>query len=171
MTSDTAGAAWTAPFFSARLTPHRSLGPRGFRILMCAVAALCLGVGGLFLTIGAWPVFGFFGLDILIIYVAFRLNYAAARAFEEVHVGAEDLLVRKVGARGETEEIRLHPYWVRLEVKREEDEGVTGLALLSHGRRLEIGAFLNPGDRETFAVALGRALARARSGGALPAGA
>lgn len=157
------------PFFSARLTPHRSLGPAGFLALMAGTGAICFGTGLLFLTIGAWPVFGFLGLDVAVIYVAFRLNYRAARAYEEIHVSAEDVHVVRVNARGGVQEFHLNPAWARLNVVRIEDEGVVAVSLSSHGRTLEIGGFLNPPDRESFAEAFGRALATARRGGPEPA--
>ena len=74
------------PFFAAMLTPYRSLGANGFRILMLVVCAICLVAGLVFLALGAWPVFGFLGLDILLIFLAFRWNYKAARAYEQVSV-------------------------------------------------------------------------------------
>ncbi len=157
-----------APFFSARLTPYRSLTPRGFVVLMVVVGLVSFAAGLLFLMIGAWPIMGFFGLDVLIIYVAFRLSFGQARAFEDIHVSATDIHLIRVGARGETQEIHLNPAWARLEVKRIEDEGVVGLALVSHGRSVPVGAFLNPPDRASFAEALGRALAAARRGGPDP---
>jgi uncharacterized membrane protein len=159
------------PFFSARLTPHRSLGPRGFLVLMLATGAICFVSGLVFLVIGAWPVFWFFGLDVLIVYVAFRINYGQARAFEEVHVSALDVRVVRVSERGAVQEFHLNPAWARLDVTRIPDEGVVSIALVSHGRSLDVGSFLNPPDRESFAAALGRALATARRGGPEPAAA
>lgn len=157
-----------SPFFSARLTPYRSLGPNGFVLLMLVTGAICLVSGFLFLVVGAWPVFAFFGLDVLIVYVAFKVNYAKAREYEEVHVSADDVHVIRVSARGEVQEHHINPVWARLQVTRLEDEGVTDIRLVSHGKALGIGAFLNPPDRESFAEALGKALALARSGGPDP---
>lgn len=157
------------PFFSARLTPYRSLGPRGFLLLMLMTGAICFVSGFLFLMVGAWPVFGFFGLDLLIVYVAFRLSYDQARAFEEVHVSATEIRVVRVGQRGETQEIHLNPAWARLDVTRIADEGVVALKIVSHGKAHDIGAFLNPPDRESFAAALATALATARRGGPVAA--
>src|SRR5579872_4032025 len=85
--------------FSAIITPHRSLSGFGFLVLMGAVGAVSFAAGTLFLILGAWPVFGFFGLDVLLVYWAFRLNYRAARAYEEVMVTPSELRVRKVSHR------------------------------------------------------------------------
>jgi len=152
------------PDFHAVLTPHRSLGPNGFLFVMVLVGAVCFVGGTAFMAMGAWPVVGFFGLDVVIVWAAFRANYRAARAYEEIRLGDGTLLIRRVTARGEASEVRLDPYWARLVVDRVEDEGVVGIALTSHGQRHDIGAFLDPDARESFAKALGAALGAARSG-------
>jgi uncharacterized membrane protein len=157
------------PFFSARLTPYRSLGPRGFATLMIAVAAISFVGGVAFWMIGAWPVVGFFGLDLALVWVAFRLSYRQARAFEEVHVSVTAVRIVRSTAAGRVSEVSVNPAWARLAVRREEDEGVVGVALVSHGRAEPIGGFLNPPDRESFAAALGRAIDTARRGGPSPA--
>ncbi len=153
------------PFFAARLTPHRSLGPRGFVALMAATGLICFASGLVFLAIGAWPVIWFFGLDVLIVYVAFRLNYDQARAYEEVQVSPIDVALTRVGPRGERQEFHFNPAWARLDVVRLDGEGVVALRLVSHGRAVTVGGFLNPPDRASFADAFAAALATARRGG------
>ena len=80
------GSELEPTIFSATLTPHRSLGRAGFLILMLLFGGISFVTGMLFLVIGAWPVLGFFGLDVLLLYLAFRLNYWHAEAYEEVIV-------------------------------------------------------------------------------------
>jgi uncharacterized membrane protein len=72
--------------FHAVLTPYRSLRPAGFLVLMVALGAVSFVAGILFLVAGAWPVLGFFGLDVLLVYVAFRLNYRSGRLYETVNL-------------------------------------------------------------------------------------
>jgi uncharacterized membrane protein len=148
--------------FSATHTPHRSLGRRGFLVLMGALGGLWFLTGLYFWSLGAWPVFGFFGLDVLAVWLAFRLNYRAARAFEEVEVSRAAVTVRKIAANGRRQEFRFNPQWARLEVETLEDEGVVRIALRTRGERVPVGRFLNPGDRTSFARAFGAALAEAR---------
>jgi uncharacterized membrane protein len=148
--------------FSATLTPHRSLGRRGFLVLMSVVGALWFLTGLYFWSLGAWPVIGFFGLDFLAVWIAFRLNYRAARAYEDVEVSRTALVIRKVSASGRAQEIRFNPQWVRLEVDRDDEEGVTRIFVHTRDRRVPVGAFLNPEDRTSFARAFGAALAEAR---------
>jgi uncharacterized membrane protein len=148
--------------FSATLVPHRSLSRGGFVALMAVIAALWFATGTYFWSLGAWPVIGFVGLDLLAIFIAFRLNYRAARAYEEVEVSRLAIVIRKVAPSGRTQELSFNPQWVRLEVEEAEDDGVRRIALRARERCIAVGAFLNPEDRTSFARALGAALAEAR---------
>ena len=150
--------------FSAILTPHRSLSMRGFLIVMTLVGGVSFAAGVTFLLMGAWPVFGFFGLDVLLIYLAFRANYRAATAFEQVSVTPSELHVRKVTHRGRVSEWTLNPLWVKLEREVHEEFGIERLFLVSQGRKLPIAAFLPPSEKESFAAALAVALSEARRG-------
>ncbi|HMN85460.1 MAG TPA: DUF2244 domain-containing protein [Bauldia sp.] len=163
MTPGNAAPAAEAPLFEAVLTPHRSLSPTGFMVLMMALVACSFTAGLAFWMMGAWPIVGFFGLDIFLIQLAFRLNYRSARAFEEIRVDRDRLTVRQVSPSGRETRSGFHPYWARLEVERHPEIGVTGLRIASHGKRLAIARFLGPRERESFADAFGRALAEART--------
>ncbi|MBB5753984.1 DUF2244 domain-containing protein [Prosthecomicrobium pneumaticum] len=152
------------PVFAAVLRPHRSLSPRQFGLLLAFIGGTCFASGLLFWSLGAWPIAGFFGLDLLAIQLAFRMNFRAAEAREIVEVTRERLTVTRVDARGAAHSIELNPYWARVEVERRPHFGVTAIALASHGRRLPIGGFLVPDEREGFVAALDRALAAVRAG-------
>jgi len=150
--------------FSAVITPHRSLGGAGFLILMGVVSVVSFAAGMVFLLMGAWPVFGFFGLDVVLIYWAFRINYRRALAYEEVMVTPSELRVRKVSHRGRVSEWTLNPLWVRLDRDTHAEFGIERLFLVSRGRKLPIAAFLSPPEKESFAEALSAALGEARRG-------
>jgi uncharacterized membrane protein len=150
--------------FSAVLTPHRSLGPTGFLIFMLVLGGISFVSGMVFLIAGAWPVFGFFGLDVLLVYWAFRVNYRSARAYEEVTVTPSELTVRKVSQQGRVREWTLNPVWVRIHRDEHEEFGIERLFLVSHGRKLPIAAFLGAQEKKSFAQALSGALAQARRG-------
>ena len=150
--------------FSAIITPHRSLDGTGFLILMSVVSVISFAAGMVFLLMGAWPVFGFFGLDVLLIYWAFRINYRRARAYEEVMVTPPELRVRKVSHRGRVSEWTLNPLWVRLDRDTHAEFGIERLFLVSRGRRLPIAGVLSPPEKESFAAALGAALGEAKRG-------
>src|SRR5215472_3807489 len=150
--------------FSAVITPHRSLGPKGFLIFMLCLGCLSFIAGIIFVSLGAWPVFGFFGLDVLLVYWAFRANYRSARAYEQVIVTASELTVRKVSHHGRMRQWRLNPVWVRLDRDQHEEFGIERLFLVSHGRKLPIAGFLGAQEKASFAFALSGALAQARRG-------
>ncbi len=152
--------------FTATLWPYRSLSRRGFNILMAVAGIVSFVFGVVFTTMGAWPVFGFFGLDVLIIFLAFRRNYLDARAFEHIDLTREVLTVRRVTASGQERLYTFNPYWTRLVVERE-TWGVAGLSLTTRGFELPIATFLSPVERESFADAFNKALATARSASAV----
>lgn len=152
------------PLFSALITPNRSLGRTGFVVLMAAVSVVSFGAGIVFLLMGAWPVFLFFGLDVVMVYWAFRINYRTGRAFEEVVVTPTALRVRRVSHRGRRAEWTLNPLWVRLDRREIADYGVDRLYLVSGGHRLPIASFLGAGEKAGFADALARALEAAKRG-------
>ena len=151
--------------FAATLTPYRSLGPRGFLILMGCLGGASFATGVVFILLGAWPVFGFFGLDVFLVYLAFRINYRAANAYEQVTVTASELTVRKVTPRGRVrQQWTANPLWVRLQQDIHEEFGVERLFLISRGERLPIAGFLGPEEKKSFAQALSRALFEAKRG-------
>ncbi|WP_256751362.1 DUF2244 domain-containing protein [Mesorhizobium sp. Mes31] len=151
------------PFFQALLTPHRSLGRTGFFVLMGALLFGWLVTGAFFLSRGAWPVFGFFGLDVVAVYIAFRANYRAARAREEVSVSRTSLDIRKTAPSGKSEAHRFNPFWARFSVARHAEIGITRMTVEAQGQNVAIGSFLDPDSRESFATAFSRALATARA--------
>jgi uncharacterized membrane protein len=150
--------------FSALLTPHRSLGGVGFIVLMTVIAVVSFAGGVVFYIIGAWPVGFFFGLDAVLIYWAFRVNYRTGDAYEEVTVTPSELRVKKVTHKGKVSEWSLNPVWVRLERETHEDFGLMRLLLVSRGRKLSVGSFLGPDEKESFAAALAAAIGEAKRG-------
>jgi len=149
--------------FRAVLMPNRSLSRTGFLVLMAGVCISCFGTGLVFLAMGAWPVFLFLGLDVLLVYVAFRLNYRSGRRYETVEVTPECLTVTKVDPSGRSQRFVLNPFWVRV-LLREWPDGGNDLRLASQGRALAVGAFLSHDERRDFADALKGALVTARGG-------
>ena len=144
-------------FFNARLSPFRSLPRKGFFWVMAVLAAVgfCSGIG--FVLAGAWPVTGFFGLDVALVYLAFRLSYRSARQIETVRLTDRALDVERVGIHGDERRWRFEPYWLRV-VFEEREEGQNRLLLASHGRSLALGAFLSSPERRNLALGLSAAL-------------
>ncbi len=145
--------------FDAVLHPHRSLSRNGFLMVMIVVGAISFAGGVTFLMMGAWPVFGFFGLDAALIYFAFRLNFRDGRRYERVTLGEDSLDVVRVAPDGTETRSSFPPYWTRVLV---DEEGC--LVLRSHGKSMELGRFLVEHEKESFRAALDGALRTFRRG-------
>lgn len=144
-------------WFDAVLTPHRSLGPRGRFWLLAGVGAASSAFGILFWALGAWPVFGFLGLDVLILGLCLRASARAGEACETIRLDRETLVVHHVTARGTGHRLELQPTWLRVEVE-EHPSGDCRVVLSSHGAAVVVGSFLSPDERRDLAAALQRAL-------------
>ena len=147
-------------FFDAVLYPHRSLPPQGFLVLMLVLGGVIFAAVMSFVLIGAWPIVGYFGLDVLLVYLAFRASYRSASMHEWVRLTEEVLTVERVDVRGERRRWQFQPYWLRIVL--EEHDQTNRLILSSHGRHLVVGGFLAPAERKTLAGALKDALHRWR---------
>ncbi len=152
------------PLFTTVLRPHRSLMPSGFRLVMAIVAFAAIFASIPFIVLGFWPVAGFYGLDVLLLYFAFRRNFAEARSYEEITVSPVQLLLRKFHWKGGTQEWRMNPLWTRLRKDSHPEFGVQKLALVSRGNAVTVGGFLSADEKESFGSALSAALAEARRG-------
>src|SRR6195256_4463854 len=150
--------------FSALLTPHRSLNRAGFLVLMGFLSAVSFAAGLAFLLMGAGAGLGLFGLDVLAIYWAFRINFRDAKATEEIRVTPSELRVRRVSHRGHVVEWVLNPLWVQLDRKCHAEFGIEKLYLVSRGRRVSVARFLGADEKASFAKALTAALQAAKRG-------
>ena len=152
------------PVFDAVLYPHRSLGAKGFRNLLVAVACFSTLLSIPFYLMGAWPVIGFFGIDVGLLYVMFKLNYRGARLREHVLLTPVSLLFSRFDPKGRRRDWTFNPRWVRLEREEHEEFGVMRLALAQQGREVEIARFLGAHEKGEFAEAFTKALGEARRG-------
>ena len=145
------------------LYPNRSLGTTGFALLMTAIVLVSVAVGAGFMMVGAWPVTGFLGLDVLLVYLAFRWNDRQARRAEFVRLDGDGLSVRRLEPDGHSQCWRFEPYWVRVSLE-QVGRHDRRLVLRSHGRQVVIGAFLTQDERQELAHALEAALREHRAG-------
>jgi len=150
--------------FRARLTPHRSLDRRGHAILFGLVIGVTTLLSIPFYVLGAFPIIGFFGLDVVLLWIAFRVSNNRAKAYEELALTHFELLFRRMSWRGRRAEWRFNPLWVRLASDEHAEFGVQRIALVEGRRQVEMGAFLGAEEKADFAAALKGALAEARAG-------
>jgi uncharacterized membrane protein len=142
--------------FATLLRPHRSLSPLGFKWLIRVVIAVNLVIGLPIYLLGAWPVAGFAGLDVVLLWWLFHRNYFDARRSESLRLTDRELVVERIAPDGEREEHRLEAYWLRVELGER-------LVLTSRGNRVVIGRFLAPAERRKVAAELKAALATMRA--------
>jgi uncharacterized membrane protein len=150
--------------FDIVLYPNRSMGRTGFAVLMGAIVLVSAAVGAGFMMVGAWPVAGFFGLDVVLLFVAFRWYDRESRRAEFVRLDRGGVSVRRLEPDGSSQSWQFEPYWLRVSI--EAAGRHDRLMLRSHGRDLEIGAFLTSAERRELARALEAALREHRA--ALP---
>ena len=144
----------------ATLTPHRSLTRQGFLIVMGLVVGINLVVGGVFMAMGAWPVTGFAGLDVLLIWWAFRANFADARQMERITISEQEVVFESLSEQREPVQHHFVRRWVRVELEEDRDRELIGhLSLISGTKRVVVGSFLSPDERKTLAAALRSAVA------------
>jgi uncharacterized membrane protein len=147
--------------FNATLQPNISLRPRGFLILISAITVVGFLAGIVFIMVGAWPVMGFLGFDVVLIYFAFKANYRWARRSENILVTEDSLVVERISHRGKVQCWCFQPYWLRVElVSRGAHD--SQLILSSHGKRLRIASFLSPDERVELADSLSSVLSGLR---------
>jgi uncharacterized membrane protein len=143
--------------FSTTLSPHRSLSPEGFKWLIRGVLAANVLVGLPMYLLGAWPVAGFMGIDVWLLWFFFQRSYLDARRRETLTLTDRELIVERRSPDGEREEHRIDAYWLRFEVSEER------LVLISRGNRVVVGRFLSPEERGRLADELKAAHARMRA--------
>ena len=142
--------------FHLILRPNMSLSPRGFFWLMILFGGISLGVGAYFWTLGAWPVFGFFGVDVALLYFGFRLNYRYGRRYETLTMRDDKLVFAQGTPLGVEREWLFDPFWMRIKLERhgQDDDEIGALILSSHGKYVSVGAFLSPPEREALSASL-----------------
>ena len=146
--------------FSVTLYPHRSLSGFGLKIVLGAVIASNAIVAVFFWALHAWPVFGFLGLDVVLVIVAFTLNNRAANRSEQIIFEGEEVTVIRSGHAG----ARMRSFnrrWLRIELEYDQDRELIGrLFLKSHGKKYEVASFLGAEERQELARRLQGALVR-----------
>ena len=148
------------PELDLLLRPHRSLSPTGFWVIMAFLAVWSFAGGIVFLSVGAWPVIGFVGIDVALVWFAFKASYGDRR-FERVRLAGSTLTIDGIDRRGRPTRYELPSYWTRVSL--EEIPDSNRLILSSHGRHVAVGRFLSPSERAEIATALQDALARSRA--------
>ena len=130
--------------FSRVLRPHRSSSERAVKIVTGFVMCLFIPTGMVFLLVGAWPVFGFMGLEMIALIFALRYNHKVGSAFEAVTITDKEFRHSKVNHWGKRQFTSFQPQWLQVRI----DEASQQLIAGTHGKRIVIGKFLTNEERE-----------------------
>lgn len=152
-----------APIFAAELRPHSPLSRRGRHAILALIITLAALPALIFSLFGAWPVLGFLGIDVALIWWALSAGARHGKRREQITLWRDALEVIQVGKRGDEARFAFDPASVRLIVGRDFDERTTHLTLKSPNEALVIGAFMTSSEMGSFAREFGRALRRART--------
>ncbi len=153
----------TSPLFAAMLTPHRSLTPKGIRWVIGLTCVLASIPGIVFFALGAWPIVGLLGLDVLALYWALSSSLKDTEAFEEITLWPDALDIRNVSKKGRETSVSFNPFFVRFAIDRDHEDRVTALKIETRDTEVEIARFLNADDKASFAKVFGPALHRAKN--------
>ncbi|MBL8791490.1 MAG: DUF2244 domain-containing protein [Rhizobiales bacterium] len=144
--------------WSITLTPHRSLTRGGFIAVMVLIAGLNLVWGIAFAAIGAWPVLGFMGLDVVVMWWAFKRNFADSEKAERIIAEGDAIILQRLSPASRTD-VEFNRRWLKVELEHDEERELVGrLFLRSHGQSHEIASFLGAEERLSLARALRRAI-------------
>ncbi len=134
-------------FLNLTVLPYRSLSKKGFKNLMLVVCFIFFSVGIFFWHIGAWPVFGFLGLDVFLLYYAFRINYKSGEIFETIKLIKQNLLITRNFPSGKKQTWNLEPYWTKVEILNPATHQ-HNLIIKSKNKVVSLGSFLNYNDKK-----------------------
>lgn len=148
-------------YLDAVLEPPRSLSPAGFKLVMIVLGGFSAIFGLVFLISGAWPITGFFGLEMFALWLVFRTSFAAQRARTYVRVTAETVDLKKVDGQGRERLARLPALFTRVELD-QKASGAHALRVRASQRAYALGEHLTPDERKSFAKRLDQALWQAR---------
>lgn len=142
---------------SSRLViwPYRSLSPKAFTVIMIILAMLMFTMGLGFFLAGAWPVIGFMGLELLVVWGAFKLNYRAAQRQEKLMADKKTFRIERISPNGEVDVDELPSPWLKakLDPSEEPDESdrrQQKIIVSSHGKSAEVGSFLHPAEKKAL---------------------
>ena len=154
------GTSFADPF-RAVLTPHRWFSRRGLLLLWALVASIDLVTGTVFFIKGAWPVPIFLLWSVVLLWLALRANSTSGDVSEIIELTRRELVLQRLSKGHARSEQRFPRSWIRVELEEDNQRELIGRLLLrSHGLFAEVGSFLSPQERKSFAFALRSALSK-----------
>ncbi len=148
--------------FEAVIVPHRSLSPRGLRLLIGVLCALSCLTALRFWMIGAWPVAGFSLIEVGLAIFLIRLNAHRARESEVLLLFERTVRITRTDRHGRREEQALPADWLTIRLA-DRPGRVPALLLGTRGRQVEVATGLGELEKRDLADALRDAIDRQRN--------
>ena len=136
-------------YLDIKIYPSQSLGKTGFRVLMLVFMLPAFLIGIYFSFRGAWPVAGFLGLELLLIYLAFKISFISNKVFEHITLDEKILKICYHKQNKVVRTINLEPTWLKVQINN--NPRPDRLALTSHGKVNIIGKYLSKEERAIVA--------------------
>lgn len=152
------------PLLAVTLRPNRSLTPAtGTGLMALFAAGLAAPLIGLAGTKAAWGMLPFLVGAFVALYLALHRNQRDGRLSEELRLWPDLITVVRREPGGRVLRWHANPFWVRVRIH--PDGPVENyLTLQGNGRRIELGAFLSPWEREALHRDIEAALGGMRRG-------
>ena len=80
-------------YLDIKVYPNQSLTYKGLLFLMFFITIPASYIGISFFIMGAWPVLGFMGLEIILIYVAFKVLFKRSESYEHILLDKDKLKI------------------------------------------------------------------------------
>ncbi len=147
--------------YEISLYPYRSLNKTGFFILMFSLGFVSFVAGIIFMIKGAWPVFGFFGLDVLLVYIFFKINFRSGKKKEVLILTKNKLIVEFYDSKKISKTYYLNANWLQIHLSKLKNE-MSKLKISSNGKSVIVGAFLRHQEKMAVLRSLKKVLKKYR---------
>lgn len=148
-----------APRLHLRLTPYKSLTPKGFVWFIGLTAALiCVPLLSILGTAVFWALLPFIVAAIWGIWTALKRSWRDRELYEDFMLWSDRVRVERHDPRRPLRDWEANPYWVRVALHQRGGPVPNYLTLSGGGREVELGAFLTPDERGELKALLDRSL-------------
>ena len=141
-------------YLNIKIYSNNSLSTKGFYILMASIILPALFIGSAFLLIGAWPVLGFMGLEIILIYIFFKILFYKNNFYEHVILDKSKFYISYNNKNSVINSVNLEPTWLQVKLENNNNK----LQIFTHGKAIELGKCLAIKEKASLAITIQEAL-------------